>query len=77
MEKLKNLVSKVLQINIDQVDEHLSRDTADQWDSFNHLLLISEIEKEFGITFNIMEIEQIKLYTDLEDMVLRKGQMKK
>jgi acyl carrier protein len=72
MNDVKSIVSRVLRINIDQVNEYLSRENAEQWDSFNHLLLISEIEKELGITFTLMEIEQIKQYKDLEAMVSKK-----
>ena len=47
MDSLKQIVSRVL--NIDSINENVSRNNTEEWDSFNHLLLISEIEKELGV----------------------------
>lgn len=44
----------------------------EKWDSMNHVLLISSIEKEFGITFDIMEIIGITSFGDFVDLIEKK-----
>ena len=73
MKELKKIVVKVLNIDEIEVNDTLTMENAKQWDSFNHLLLISEIEKEMGITFSIQEVEKIKSFKDLREIVLDKG----
>ena len=71
MEKLENILSRVLGIDEDKVNEGLERGSG-EWDSFNHLLLISEIEKEMDVKFTTQEIEKIKTFKDLREAVLSK-----
>jgi len=73
MEALKKIVAKVLNVDESKVDDSLTIDHTEQWDSFNHLLLISEIEKNLGIKFSIQEVEKIKSFKDLREIVLSKG----
>ena len=73
MKELKKIVVKVLNIDEIEVNDTLTMENAKQWDSFNHLLLISEIEKEMSITFSIQEVEKIKSFKDLREIVSGKG----
>ena len=73
MEQLKKIVAKVLNVDELKVDDNLTMDNAEQWDSFNHLLLISEIEKDMGVKFSIQEVEKIKSFKDLSEVVGNKG----
>ena len=73
MEGLKKIVAKVLNLDEIRVNDTLTIGNAEQWDSFNHLLLISEIEKELGITFSIQEVEKIKSFKGLREIVLSKS----
>ena len=72
MKELKKIVVKVLNIDEIEVNDTLTMENAKQWDSFNHLLLISEIEKEMSITFSIQEVEKIKSFKDLREIVSSK-----
>ena len=73
MEELKKIVAKVLNVDEIKVNDSLTMGNAEQWDSFNHLLLISEIEKKIGITFSIQEVEKIKSFKDLREIVSSKS----
>ena len=73
MAELKKIVAKVLNIEEIRVNDSLTMDNAEQWDSFNHLLLISEIEKNLGITFSIQEVEKIRSFKDIMEIVSSKG----
>ncbi|MBS3105524.1 acyl carrier protein [Candidatus Woesearchaeota archaeon] len=70
MDSLKQIVSRVL--NIDSINENVSRNNTEEWDSFNHLLLISEIEKELKVKFTMLEVEQIKTFKELQEVVSKK-----
>ncbi|HEY3372528.1 MAG TPA: acyl carrier protein [Prolixibacteraceae bacterium] len=54
----------------------ITEDTAstdiEKWDSMNHVVLISTIEKEFNVSFDIMEIIGIAKFSDFIDLVEKK-----
>jgi acyl carrier protein len=72
MNELNKIFSKILGLNEDAINEDISKENTEEWDSFNHLLLISEVEKTFGITFSILEIENIKDYKTLKNLIDKK-----
>ena len=77
MEELKKIVAKVLNVDEIKVNDSLNMGNVEQWDSFNHLLLISEIEKELGIIFSIQEVEKIKSFKDLREIASSKSKYSK
>jgi len=72
MEKLRSIMSKILKMDKKDINEKVSRSNTEEWDSFNHLLLISEIEKEMKIKFTIQEVEQIRTFKDFIEIVTKK-----
>jgi len=68
MEKLRELVARVFGVDIKKINDEFSRSSV-EWDSFNHLLLVSEIEKEMGITLTIQDTEKIKTFGDLRKLL--------
>ncbi len=69
MDALKNIVSRVLGIPAASITAELSRENTPEWDSFNHLMLVSEIEKELGVQITMAQIENIKTFDDLEKII--------
>ena len=55
-----------------RITESTTPSDVDTWDSMNHVLLISSIEKEFGVSFDIMEIIGIKCFADFADLIEKK-----
>ncbi|NMC05029.1 MAG: acyl carrier protein [Candidatus Lokiarchaeota archaeon] len=72
MERLKPLFAKVLDIQESQVNDGLTRKQFEPWDSFNHLMLISALEKELSISFTMDEVEKIRTFKELSDLVMGK-----
>ena len=72
MDQLTEIVARVFDISISQVNDDLSRDELEVWSSLNHLLLISEIEKEMQIEFTSDEVIRIKTFKDIRMIVLTK-----
>ncbi|HLC50566.1 MAG TPA: acyl carrier protein [Candidatus Nanoarchaeia archaeon] len=76
MESLKAIMASVLGIKQEKLNDNFSRDNSEEWDSFNHLMLMSEIEKKTGIKFTIKEIESIKSFKNLKDTFEKKAKAK-
>jgi acyl carrier protein len=60
--RLRNLMAQVLDLSPDEIGPALSTDTASAWTSLNHLMLISQIENEFGVVFSNQELQQLTSY---------------
>lgn len=60
MKRVKLLVAKVLDIDVDSITPETSPETVPTWDSFNALMLVSELEREFGVSFSIEDITEVK-----------------
>ena len=56
IQKLERVFSKILKIKIKKNIQNLSMQNCKQWDSLNHLRLILDIEKNFGISFEMKKI---------------------
>jgi len=54
------------------VSEETASTDIEEWDSMNHVILIATIEKEFGVTFDIMEIIGITKIGDFVDLIDKK-----
>ncbi len=72
MDKLKEILSKILEIDKNKINDQSSPDNIESWDSFNHLLIISEIEKELGVQIDIGEVGEIRNFGDIKRAVLKK-----
>lgn len=59
-DKLFKILSDVLDIDIENVNENLGQDNTEDWDSVTHLTLMAEIEDEFEISLEPEEIEKMK-----------------
>ena len=64
-EALAQLVADILGIDPSQITSDTSKDTAEQWDSMNHLRLITAFEESFRIRLTMDEIENIRNVGDL------------
>jgi acyl carrier protein len=69
MTELAKIVATIFNIPETQVSEDLRRDKIPEWDSFNHLLLIAEVEMQLAINFSMQEVSSIHSYGDLKQLV--------
>lgn len=67
---LLELVCDVIGADCDAVDSDTPREEVGEWDSLNHLRVITAVEQEFGITFLMDEIESIDCINRLEDLIV-------
>lgn len=70
--KLQTIFAAVLGIPAELITDGLSPQTNSTWDSLNAIILITEIEKEFGIKFSYEEAMAVKNFGDAVQLVQSK-----
>lgn len=70
---LKELVAKVLDIDKEILNDESSPENIPSWDSFNGLMMVSELENNFNVKFTLNEIVAVKNLKDIKDALKRHG----
>ena len=73
MKRLNLILSKVLEIDENSIIDSTSPDNVDSWDSFNGLMLVSELEKEFNVKFTMEEVTSVKNVKDIKNSLKKHG----
>jgi acyl carrier protein len=73
MEKLKKILSNVLGIPESEITDETSPDNVETWDSFNGLMLVSELENEFNVKFTMDEVTSVKCVKDIKEALKKHG----
>ncbi len=69
MRTFGDIVCKTFNIPPGEVRDDLSSKDIPEWDSMNYLLFIAELEKEFGFSFSMDEVMNIKTLGDVRMLV--------
>ena len=64
--KLYEIIAKVMDIPIDEINDNSSPETISSWDSFNSYILLDELESEFKTEFTIDEVTETKNVSDIK-----------
>jgi acyl carrier protein len=62
--KLKQVVSDILEVDIDDINENSSSDNIEKWASLSHIKLVMAIEAEFNVKLtpdDMMDMLSVKL----------------
>ena len=70
-ERIKKIMATVFLINSETISDDISQLNFEKWESLQHLILIVNIESEFGISFEPEEIVEMTSL-DLIDKYLKK-----
>ncbi|MBW2973163.1 acyl carrier protein [Candidatus Woesearchaeota archaeon] len=73
MEKLKDLIARVLGVDKKEINDDSSPDTIASWDSFNGLMLVSEVERNFNIKFSMDAVMNINSYKAIKNALKKQG----
>ena len=66
---LKNIMSNLFDIPVDDINENISTENCEQWDSLQHLNLIFAIEEEFGVSLTDDDVLKIKDFKSIIDIL--------
>jgi acyl carrier protein len=72
--QVQNIFEEALKRENIQLTELSTANDVDGWNSLSHMIIISSIEKRFGIRFNFREIVKLKNVGDLCNAILIKMQ---
>ena len=67
--KLKKILKKVFEI--DEINLNYSMDDIPEWDSFKHILLLTKIEKEFNIKFEVSDFIEMRSIPLIKSKILK------
>jgi acyl carrier protein len=70
---LKELIAKTLDIGKEKLNDESSPENIPSWDSFNGLMIVSELESNFNVRFTIEEVMAVKNFKDIKDALKRHG----
>ena len=73
MKRLESVLAKILQIEEIEITDDTSPENVATWDSFNGLVIVSALEKEFNITFTMQEITGVKNVKDIKKCLSKHG----
>jgi acyl carrier protein len=65
-EKLYKIISKVMNINIEEINDQSSPTSISNWTSFNGYVLLDELETNFDVKFSIDEAMDVKNVSDIK-----------
>ncbi len=72
-EKLYRILSEVLKVDPSAINEESSPDNIASWDSFNGLIMVTELEKSFNVKFTMEEIMLVRTVRDIKESLRRHG----
>lgn len=70
---LKELISKVLSVDKESLNDDSSPENIPSWDSFNGLMMVAELENNFNVKFTLTEVVSVKKLKDIKDALKKHG----
>ena len=67
MKSLYRILSDVLEIDEQTITEKTSPENVANWDSFNALILVSELETNFQVKFSMGDVSSVKNVGDIKE----------
>jgi len=72
-QKLITLISSVLNIDENSINNETSPENTESWDSFNALVMVSELESQFEVQFSIDEVYSVLNVKDIKNALIKHG----
>lgn len=60
--RIKKVMSQIFSIDEKDISAESSKDSIENWDSINHMSLITSLEEEFGIIFTDTQVVEMLNY---------------
>lgn len=65
-QKLYEMISNIMNVPINTLNDQSGPENIENWDSFNGLVLVDEIENYFNVKFSLEEIIDVKTISDIK-----------
>jgi acyl carrier protein len=72
MDKLNKIISRTFGLREDQIEDDLVPGEVEKWDSLTQIVLISAIESEYKIVFDIEDILGVMTIGDIRSILNKK-----
>jgi acyl carrier protein len=69
--RVRELLAQVLDVPAASVGPEFSASSSSAWTSLNHLMLMSQLENEFGVVFSNQEIRKLTSFTAIVESLGR------
>ena len=69
IEKLTQIFREVFSDNAIVLRDDMTADDVERWDSLSHMIMITTVEKEFGIKFKLKDLNKMKQVGDLISII--------
>ena len=73
MKTVEEILGRVLAINPKEITDDSGPATIESWDSFNGLMLVTELEKNFKVSFSLEEVVGVKTVKDIKRILRSHG----
>jgi len=70
-DRVMQTVSRALRVPRESLTEDLMMGDIPQWDSLNHMAVISAVEREFNLVFDLDDVVELDGISDLIELVER------
>lgn len=71
--KLFNIISRVMEIKSSELTDESTPEDIENWDSYNGLLLVDELESEFNVKFTVEEVFDVHSIADIKKHLVNHG----
>jgi acyl carrier protein len=72
-EKLFEIVARVFNVSIDEINYESNPENIENWDSFTGYVLLDEIETNFNVKFTMDESLEVEKIDDFKNILKKKG----
>ena len=72
-EQVKQVFSSVFQISPEQVSDVLSPQDVPGWDSLGHVRLVTALQEQFGVEFEVDEIMRMENVAEIKKILATRG----
>lgn len=73
MKSVEEVLVKVLNVDASKINDETTPNDVENWDSFNALILVSELEKNFKVKFTLDEVVGVKNVGDIKKVLNKHG----
>ena len=71
--KLTNILSILLDVSREEINDDMSPENTNSWDSYNGLMMVSELEEKFDVSFTMEEVVSVRNVKDIKFYLRKHG----